>query len=194
MFKFAVFASIAAAEEWHNTGSVTNQIDATRAATLANEWVASCKTRPTQFQQACIGQCEMALSVAGCESEWDSLARNPTGCNGNKCMGVLQLGCQWLNPQYACKELAASVFTSQGFTTCDGATEPFPQPKLDNAVMQLSQCLLENVFPSKPYSLDSWKNQWECANSPTDQHYIAAQTQAKTACQQAVQADAVQYV
>lgn len=207
MFKLALFVTISAAEcdrdqskqgaalPWHNTGSVKNAIDATRASTLAKEWLDACKTRPAQFQQACQQQCVTALSVAGCESEWDSLARNPTGCNGNKCMGVLQLGCQWLTPQYACKDLAASVFTSKGFpTTCGGDTEPFAAPVLDNAVMQLSQCLLENVYPSDPYSLKSWKNQWSCANSPTDQHYVAAGKLAQTACQQASEADTTQYV
>merc|ERR1712070_753154 len=180
--------------DWHDTGSVKNQIDATRATTLAQEWMDSCKTRPQQYQEACRGQCVQALSVAGCESEWDSLARNPSGCNGNKCMGVLQLGCQWLRPQYACKELAASIFTGKGLTTCDGPSEPFAAPLLDSAVMQMSQCLLENVYPSKPYSLASWKNQWSCANSPSDRHYIAAQKLAKSACAQALGASQVQYI
>jgi len=109
-------------------------------------------------------------------------------------MGILQMGCQWLKPQYACKELAANVFTSKGFTTCSGASEPFPAPVLDSAVMQLSQCLLENVLPSQPYSLAAWKNQWSCANSPTEAHFVAAQKLAQTACAQANQLDSVQYV
>merc|ERR1712070_1209637 len=177
--------------DWHDTGSVKNQIDATRATTLAQEWMDSCKTRPQQYQEACRGQCVQALSVAGCESEWDPLARNPSGCNGNKCMGVLQLGCQWLHPQYACKK-EATAFTSNGFTTCGGQSEPFTAPVLDAAVMQMSQCLLENVNPNK-YSLAAWKNQWSCANSPTDEHYVKAKGLAETACASASGADNAQY-
>jgi hypothetical protein len=195
MFKLSLLVTVISAEAWHDSpGGVKNQITDARAATLAKEWLDSCKTRPAEMQDKCRGQCVKALSVAGCESEWDSFARNPNGCNGNKCMGVLQLGCQWLHPQYACKDLAAKVFTGAGFSTCGDATEPFTGPVLDSAVMQLSQCLLENVIPSDPYSDDAWTNQWSCANSTTDPHFTDAENLAKTACQQALDADTTQYV
>jgi hypothetical protein len=191
MFKLSLFVTSAAAD-WHNTGSVDNQITATRAAVLAQEWMDSCATRPEEQKAACRGQCVTALAVAGCESEWDSMARNPTGCNGNQCMGVLQVGCQWLSPDYACKDLAAEIFTKEHFTTCSGPSPPatFTAPVLDSALMQMSQCLLENVDTSRPYSEWSWQNQWACASSPTDPHYIKAKGLAETACA-AVSSDSI---
>jgi hypothetical protein len=182
MSKMSLLVTVASAEAWNDTGKVANQINASRAAILAQEWHDSCETRPDDHVAACKAQCVKALSVAGCESEWDSLARNPTGCNGNKCMGIMQLGCQWLHPQYACKELAAKVFTSKGLTTCANADEPFTAPVLDSAVMQLSQCLLE-VVSNTPYNDAAWTNQWSCANATTDPHYVAAGKLAKDACQ-----------